>query len=98
MEIKKDFMPIYQNEKAFEAQIQQDLKTLVGRIEKLDGVDEAAVLPARDIFVDARVRWKCIYPLCFGYNTSPVCPPHTPHRLTNVKGLFIASVMRLCFN
>ena len=34
MEIKKDFMPIYQKEKAFSAQIQQDLKTLVGKIEK----------------------------------------------------------------
>lgn len=78
MEIQKDFMPIYQKEKAFEAQIQQDLKTLVGRIEKLDGVDRAAILPAKDIIVDARVRWKCIYPLCFGYNTSAVCPPHTP--------------------
>ncbi len=78
MEIKKDFMPVYQKEKAFEAQIQQDLKILVGKIEKLKGVDRVAVLPARDIIVDDRVRWKCIYPLCFGYNTSPVCPPHTP--------------------
>ena len=28
-EIKKDFMPVYQKEKAFELQLQQDLKTMV---------------------------------------------------------------------
>jgi predicted metal-binding protein len=77
-EIKKDFMPVYQREKAFEAQIQQDLGTLVAKIEKIDGVDRAAILPAKDIIVDEKVRWKCIYPLCFGYGTSAVCPPHTP--------------------
>jgi predicted metal-binding protein len=77
-EIKRDFMPVYQKEKAFEAQIQQDLKTLVAKIEKTDGVDRAAILPAKDIIVDEKVRWKCIHPICFGYNTSAVCPPHTP--------------------
>jgi predicted metal-binding protein len=77
-EIKRDFMPVYQREKAFEVQMQQDLKTLVGRIEELEGVDRAAVISAKDIVVDEKVRWKCRYPVCFGYGTSPLCPPGTP--------------------
>ena len=77
-DIKKDFMPVYQKEKAFQLQMQQDLKTLVGRIEELEGVDRAAVLPAKDIIVDEKVRWKCQYPVCFGYGSSPLCPPNTP--------------------
>jgi len=77
-EIKKDFMPVYQKEKAFEVQMQQDLKTLVRRIEELEGVDRAAIVSAKDIVVDEKVRWKCKYPVCFGYGTSPLCPPNTP--------------------
>jgi len=77
-EIKKDFMPIYQREKAFEVQMQQDLRTLVGRIEELEGVDRAATVSAKDVIVDEKVRWKCQYPVCFGYGTSPLCPPNTP--------------------
>lgn len=77
-EIKKDFMPVYQKEKAFEVQMQQDLRTLVGRIEELEGVDRAAIVSAKDIIVDEKVRWKCKYPVCFGYGTSPLCPPNTP--------------------
>ncbi len=76
--IKKDFMPVYQRGKAFEVQMQQDLKALVGRIEELEGVDRAAIVAAKDIIVDERVRWKCMYPVCFGYGTSPLCPPNTP--------------------
>jgi predicted metal-binding protein len=77
-EIKKDFMPVYQREKAFEVQMQKDLRTLVGRIEELEGVDRAAIVSAKDIIVDEKVRWKCKYPVCFGYGTSPLCPPNTP--------------------
>jgi len=77
-EVKEGFMPVYQKEKAFELQLQQDLKTLVKDIKALDGVDKAAIIPAKDIIVDEKVRWKCKYPVCFGYGTSPVCPPHTP--------------------
>lgn len=77
-EIKKDFMPIYQKEKAFETQMQQDLRTLVGRTEELEGVSRAAIIPAKDIIVDEKVRWKCKYPVCFGYGSSPLCPPNTP--------------------
>ena len=75
---KKDFQPIYQKEKAFEFQLQQDLKTLAGRMEKLEGVDRVAIISAKDIIVDDKVRWKCKYPVCFGYNSSVLCPPHTP--------------------
>ena len=77
-EIKRDFMPVYQKEKAFEVQLQQDLSILVGRIKELEGVDRAAIVSAADIIVDERVRWKCKYPVCFGYGTSPLCPPNTP--------------------
>lgn len=77
-EIKRDFMPVYQKEKGVKVQIQQDLRTLVGRTEELEGVDRAAILPAKDIIVDEKVRWKCEYPVCFGYGTSPLCPPNTP--------------------
>lgn len=78
MEIKKDFMPIYQKEKAFEDQLQEDLNTLVEKSESLGGISRAAIIPARNVIVDERVRWKCKYPICFGYNSSPCCPPHTP--------------------
>lgn len=78
MEIKKDFMPIYQREKAFEDQLQEDLNALVEKSESLAGISRAAIIPAKDVIVDERVRWKCQYPLCFGYNSSPCCPPHTP--------------------
>ena len=37
-EIKKDFQPIYQKEKAYELQLQQDLKTLLRELEKIEGV------------------------------------------------------------
>ncbi len=78
MEIKKDFMPTYQAEKAFEGQLQEDLKTLVEKAEGMEGVSRAAVIPAQDIIVDEKVRWKCLYPVCFGIGSSPCCPPNTP--------------------
>lgn len=78
MEIKESFMPIYQNEKAFEDQLQTDLSALVEKSESLEGISRAAIIPARNVIVDDKVRWKCQYPICFGYNSSPCCPPHTP--------------------
>ena len=78
MAIKKDFMPIYQREKAFEDQLQEDLNVLVQKSESLEGVSRAAIIPARQVIVDDRVRWKCLYPICGGYNTTACCPPHTP--------------------
>lgn len=77
-DIKKDFMPTYQAEKAFELQLQKDLKTLVETVEGLEGVHRAAVISAKDIIVDAKVRWKCLFPICFGIGSSPCCPPNTP--------------------
>ena len=78
MEFKEDFMPIYQKEKAYEDQLQGDLNRLVEISESLGGVSRAAIIPAEHVIVDDRVRWKCQYPICFGYNSSPCCPPHTP--------------------
>lgn len=78
MEIKKSFMPIYQKEKAYEDQLQLDLNTLADKSESMEGISRASVISAADVIVDERVRWKCQYPICFGYNSSPCCPPHTP--------------------
>lgn len=78
VDIKKDFMPVYQREKALAVQMQQDLRALVARLQELEGVDRAAAISARDVIVDDKVRWKCRYPVCFGYGTSPLCPPNTP--------------------
>ncbi len=78
MKIKKDFMPIYQREKAFEDQLQVDLNLMVEKCESMEGISRAAIISAKDVIVDERVRWKCQYPICFGYNSSPCCPPHTP--------------------
>ncbi len=39
---------------------------------------EAVAIKARSIVIDERARWKCIIPLCFGYGSSPNCPPHSP--------------------
>jgi len=39
---------------------------------------EAVIISARSIVIDERARWKCIIPLCFGYGSSPNCPPHSP--------------------
>ena len=76
--MKKDFHPIYQKEKAYQLQLQQDLKNLLGKLEKTAGVSRAAIISANDIIVDDKVRWKCKYPVCFGYGSSILCPPHTP--------------------
>lgn len=78
MEIKDGFMPVYQKEKAFEDQLQSDLKLLVEKSESISAVSRAAIIPAANVIVDEKVRWKCQYPICFGYNSSPCCPPHTP--------------------
>lgn len=78
VDIKKDFMPTYQYEKAFELQLQKDLVTLKEKAEGLEGVSRAAIIPAKDVIVDERVRWKCLYPICFGVGSSPCCPPNTP--------------------
>jgi len=44
----------------------------------VDARTEACVIAAKDIVLDERVRWKCIIPLCFGYGSSPMCPPYSP--------------------
>ncbi|MCL0080292.1 DUF2284 domain-containing protein [Dehalococcoidia bacterium] len=39
---------------------------------------EARVITTDQIVIDERARWKCIIPLCFGYGSSPMCPPYSP--------------------
>lgn len=38
----------------------------------------ATVIRTEQIVIDERARWKCIIPVCFGYGTSPCCPPYSP--------------------
>lgn len=39
---------------------------------------KACIITTDQIVIDERARWKCIIPVCFGYGTSPNCPPHSP--------------------
>jgi len=41
------------------------------------GATDAKVISAGDVVLDERVRVKCRYPTCSGYNTNMNCPPHT---------------------
>jgi predicted metal-binding protein len=40
---------------------------------------KACKITTDQIVIDPRVRWKCIIPVCFGYNSSPCCPPNSPN-------------------
>lgn len=42
------------------------------------GASDARVIRAEDVIVDERVRFKCLIPRCFEYDTNPHCPPHSP--------------------
>lgn len=42
------------------------------------GAADAAVIDAKEIPVDERVRAKCIYPKCMFYGNNFNCPPHAP--------------------
>ncbi len=67
---------------------QKDLEALVQAAEKAGPAvaekagrtaqSEAKIISVDKIVVDERVRWKCIIPICFGYGSSPNCPPHSP--------------------
>jgi len=41
------------------------------------GATDAKVIHADEVVLDERVRAKCRYPTCSGYNTNVNCPPHT---------------------
>jgi len=38
----------------------------------------ATMITTDKIVIDPRARWKCIIPMCFGYGSSPCCPPYSP--------------------
>ncbi|MBN1677780.1 MAG: DUF2284 domain-containing protein [Candidatus Thermoplasmatota archaeon] len=42
------------------------------------GATDAKAISARDIFVDERVRFKCLVPLCHNYGRHLMCPPDLP--------------------
>jgi predicted metal-binding protein len=58
-----------------EKQIEQDLKKYQGKALE-SGATKAEIIPASDIVVDERITMKCRIPRCFGYGTSPNCPPN----------------------
>jgi predicted metal-binding protein len=57
-------------------EIQEGLKSLAEKSIEL-GSDETAIIKAKDIIIDERVRAKCRYPPCPGYGSSIMCPPHS---------------------
>lgn len=50
------------------------MSALVKEAKKL-GATEAKVIPTSDIFVDERVRLKCMVPMCENYGRHLMCPP-----------------------
>lgn len=51
------------------------ISALVGEARRL-GATHAKAIPARDIFVDERVRLKCTIPLCQNFGRHLMCPPN----------------------
>lgn len=60
-----------------ETQLKKDLKKLLEKAREA-GATETTIIPTGKIVVDERARLKCCNPICFGYNTSPCCPPLSP--------------------
>jgi len=46
------------------------------RFARTNGATYVKIISARDVFVDKRVRLKCIVPRCSGYDTNLLCPPN----------------------
>lgn len=42
------------------------------------GASGVAIIPARDVTVDERVRLKCLVPRCLRAGETPNCPPYAP--------------------
>ena len=40
------------------------------------GANDALIIPATEVLVDPRVRFKCMVPKCFSTGTCSHCPPH----------------------
>jgi predicted metal-binding protein len=45
---------------------------------KSNSTGMAMIITTDKIVIDPRARWKCIIPMCFGYGSSPCCPPYSP--------------------
>jgi predicted metal-binding protein len=54
----------------------QNLETVRNLVIKL-GATDARIIPANQVVVNHWVRWKCRFG-CPSYNTSLMCPPHSP--------------------
>jgi len=55
--------------------LQQDLTRYRQRAIEL-GATDAKIITTDMIIIDARVRMKCMVPVCRSYGTNPHCPPH----------------------
>jgi predicted metal-binding protein len=56
---------------------------------------EALAMSTSKLVIDERARWKCMIPLCFGYGSSPNCPPHSPtaEQMREIVGSYHAAIL-----
>ncbi len=59
-----------------EAEVKADLEKYCQLALDL-GMTAATIIPADKVYVDKRVRGKCIIPKCVAYGSSAHCPPHS---------------------
>jgi predicted metal-binding protein len=59
------------------------------------GATDAKIISTDTIPIDERVQLKCRVPVCFGYNTSANCPPHTiaPATLREIIGRYKHAIL-----
>lgn len=72
MGIKKDFMPIYQKEKAYEDQLRADLNLLVGKSESVVRTDNPRQYPMPSFqfpMLKYRLRFRAVS--CISWAPSP---------------------------
>jgi predicted metal-binding protein len=75
-------------------QLHEDLENYQHKAIAYNAID-AKIIKADTIPVDERVVLKCRIPICFGYDTSANCPPHTitPSELKNIIDKFNEAIV-----
>lgn len=58
-------------------QLDKDLQDYV-KLAQETGATHAKIIPAQEVILDPRVRYKCMVPKCVSYGTCANCPPHLP--------------------
>jgi predicted metal-binding protein len=85
---RRDVLPRKQDRPMSIPKEEADLKDLqelvetaektIEEISKGEAKSKVCIMTTDKIVIDPRARWKCIIPLCLGYNSSPCCPPFSP--------------------